>query len=274
LSAVQPATKIPSCPTAETGLTADTTATPHETRIVVPVALAAVGFTIAYFLSDLIEVVQGDFSTLRLLLTYLGEAAIPLFVMGLYAVQRPRIGRLGLVGAAAFAYSYVFFTGTVIYALIARTPNYRALSSVLAGWMTLHGLIMVAGGVCFGLAVVRAGVLPRWSGACLMVGVLLVAAASPLPNIARTAAAAFPDTAFIGMGLALLVQHRGTGSQTGDAGAHRSSAAAQATALAGTEVLTGVPVSLSRRGFAGARPSMSVEIRPAKVLAEGPSPIP
>jgi hypothetical protein len=129
-------------------------------------------------------------------------------------VQRPRIGRLGLAGAVAYAYSYVFFTSTVVYALIAGTPNYKALVHVFGAWMTVHGLIMLAGGLMFGLAVVRAGVLPRWTGVCLMAGVVLVAAASGLPNIARTAAAAFPDAAFIGMGLALLtgrLKSRATG---------------------------------------------------------------
>ena len=73
-------------------------------------------FSVVYLISDLIEVTQGDFSTFRLSLTYVAEAAIPLFVLGLYAVQRPRIGRLGLFGATLFAYSYVFFTGTVLNA--------------------------------------------------------------------------------------------------------------------------------------------------------------
>jgi len=81
------------------------------------VGLAAIGFSALYFISDLIEVAEGGFSTFRLVLTYLGEAAVPLFVIGLYAVQRPRIGRLGLFGALAYAYSYVFFTATVVYAL-------------------------------------------------------------------------------------------------------------------------------------------------------------
>jgi len=74
--------------------------------------------------------------------------------------------------------------------------------------MTVHGLIMLAGGLAFGLAVVRAGVLPRWTGVCLMAGVVLVVAASGLPDVARTTAAVIPDTAFIGMGLALLSEYR------------------------------------------------------------------
>jgi hypothetical protein len=178
----------------------------RETRIDLPllVGLAAVAFTAVYLISDLIEVAQGGFSTFRLFLTYVGEAAIPLFVIGLYAVQRPRIGRLGLLGAIAYAYSYVFFTGTVVYALISGTPNYKALVKIFGPWMTVHGLILLVGGLVFGLAVIRARVLPRWTGVCLMAGVLLVVAVSGLPDIARTIAAAVPALAFIGMGIALL----------------------------------------------------------------------
>jgi hypothetical protein len=139
-----------------------------------------------YFSSDVIEGAQGDCTTFRLSLTYVGAAAIPLFVLGLYAVQRPRIGRLGLCGAIAYAYSYVFFTTTVVYALAAKTPNWTALGKVFGGWMTVHGLIMFVGGLMFGLAVIRAAVLARWTGECLMVGVVLVVTASGMPNIART----------------------------------------------------------------------------------------
>lgn len=188
------------------GDTLDLKLAQRDTRIGIPllVGLAAVAFTAVYLISDLMEVAQGDFSILRLSLTYVGEAAIPLFVIGLYAVQRPRIGRLGLFGATAFSYSYVFFTGTVRYALFARTPNYHALTKVFGAWMTVHGVIMLIGGLAFGLAVVRATVFPRWTGACLMVGVVLVVAASGLPNVARTLAEAVPATAFMGMGFALL----------------------------------------------------------------------
>ncbi len=165
---------------------------------------ATIVATLIYVLSDLLEVAQGDFSNLRLGLTYIGEAAIPLFVIGLYAVQRPRIGRLGLLGATAYAYSYVFFTTTVMYALVAGTRDYRALTDVFGAWMTLHGAVMVVGGAAFGVAVLRAAVLPRWTGYTLVAGVVAVAAASGLPNGARFLAELLPAAAFVGMGTALL----------------------------------------------------------------------
>jgi hypothetical protein len=168
------------------------------------VGLSAIGFSIVYLTSDILEVGQGHFSPFRLALTYAAEAAIPLYVLGLYALQRPHIGRLGLFGAAAYAYSYVFFTSTVVYALVAHTHDYQDVTKTFGAWMVLHGLIMLIGGVAFGIAVVRARTFPRWTGMCLAIGVVLVVAASGQGTVARTIAEAVPAAAFIGMGWAIL----------------------------------------------------------------------
>lgn len=149
---------------------------------------------------------QGEFTDVRLVMTYAGEATLPLFVLGLYSVQRPYIGRLGLVGAVAYAYAYVFFTSTVVYALVSGTRNYDDLATRFGASMVVHGAVLVVGGVALGVAVLRAGVLPRWTGFCLIVGVIAVAAVSGLPNVAGTLAAALPAAAFIGMGCALLTR--------------------------------------------------------------------
>ena len=174
------------------------------TWLAMSVGLSAIGFSLVYLTSDILEVGQGHFSPFRLALTYAAEAAIPLFVLGLYALQRPHIGRLGLFGAAAYAYSYVFFTSTVVYALVAHTHDYQGVTKTFGAWMVVHGLIMLIGGVAFGIAVVRARTFPRWTGVCLAIGVVLVAAASGQGTIARTIAEAVPAAAFIGMGWALL----------------------------------------------------------------------
>jgi hypothetical protein len=168
------------------------------------IGLAAVVFSALYLVSDVLELLHGGFSTAQLVLTYIAEAAIPLVVIGLYAVQRPRIGRLGLVGAVGYAYAYVFFTGTVLLALVERSPDWDALVGDLGPWVTVHGLLMVLAGSAFGLAVIKAGVLPRWTGVLLICGVVLVALASPLPGPAQTLCAGVRDLAFAGMGLSLL----------------------------------------------------------------------
>ncbi|MEA2483284.1 MAG: hypothetical protein QOC55_1231 [Thermoleophilaceae bacterium] len=166
--------------------------------------LAAVAFSLLYLISDGVEALQGGFSRPQLWLTLAAEAAVPVIVVGLYRAQRPQIGRLGRVSAITYAYSFTFFTATVVYALAARSPDYRALSAALQPWMTLHGALMVFAGIGFARAVVRAGILPRWTGAALAAGVVLVAAAQGAPEGVQVLAAGIRDMAFAGMGLALL----------------------------------------------------------------------
>jgi hypothetical protein len=172
------------------------------------VGVVAIVFSALYFLSDLIELAHGGFSTPQLVLTLAAEAAIPLFVIGLYVLQRPRIGRLGFIGAMGYAYSFVFFTGTVLFTIVNETKDWGALSDRLGAWLFLHGAVMVIAGSAFGVAVIRAKVLPRWTGVALIVGVVAVGAASGLPEIAQTAAAGVRDLAFAGMGAALLSARR------------------------------------------------------------------
>lgn len=187
-------------------------------RLSLIVGLAAAVFSVVYFVSDILELAHGGFWTAQLALTFAAEAAIPLFVIGLYTVQRARMGVLGLVGAIGYAYSFVFFTGTVVFALVNGTSDWNALVDQLDPWVTIHGVLMVVAGLAFGLAVIRAGVLPRWTGVTLMAGVVLVAVSSGLPDIAQTATAGVRDLAFAGMGASLLFARRECMSRSGSLG--------------------------------------------------------
>jgi hypothetical protein len=182
--------------------------TPKQVRLPVGrlVGLTALTFSALYFISDVMELAQGGFSRPQLLLTYVAEAAIPVFVLGLHAVQRPHIGLLGLLGAVGYAYAYVFFTGTVLLALVNRPADWDALVGDLGPWVTFHGLLMLVAGSAFGIAVVRARVLPRWTGITLVAGVTLVAVSSALPGVAQTICAGVRDLSFAGMGLFLLTR--------------------------------------------------------------------
>jgi hypothetical protein len=170
------------------------------------VGLAAVAFSVLYLISDLMELGQGGFSTSQLVVTYLAEAAIPLFVLGLYAVQRPGIGRLGLISAVLYAYTFVYFTGTVTYALVDRTGDWQSLRQRLGLWITIHSVLMVVAGIGFGIAVIRARVLPWWTGATLIAGMVLMVATVGLPAGAQTASAGVRDLAFATMGAVLLTR--------------------------------------------------------------------
>jgi len=109
------------------------TPTAFATVAPLPLLIGSVALvtSVLYLLSDILEFFQGGFSTLQLSLTYVSEAAIPLFVFGLYGVQRPRIGWLGLVGAVTCAYAYVFVSGTVVFAMVSGTPDWQALTSAM-----------------------------------------------------------------------------------------------------------------------------------------------
>lgn len=168
------------------------------------IGLAAVVFSALYFMSDLIEARQGGFSDGQLWLTLVAEAAVPIFVVGLAAAQRPRIGRLGMWSALAYAYSYVFFTGTVVYALVNGTKDYAALSDELGAVMMVHGVVMVVAGLGLGYAVLRARVLPAWTAFALMAGVVLVAAGQGAPESSQLTAAAVRAVGLGGMGVGLL----------------------------------------------------------------------
>jgi hypothetical protein len=168
------------------------------------VGAMALVFSVLYFLSDVIEVAQGGFSVGQLWLTLAAEAAIPVFVVGFAVLHRSLLGRLGLVSAVAYAYSYVVFTGTVVYAIVNHTKNYQALDEQLGALMVAHGAIMVFAGLGFGYAVLRTRLLPAWTGMSLMVGVVLVATTQALPDGAQLVAAAVRDLGFAGMGAALL----------------------------------------------------------------------
>jgi hypothetical protein len=203
---IQPAAS----PASDVGV-ADGPAPSNRTTRTRVVALSALVFSMLYLLSDVIEAIQGGFSAGQLWVTLVAEAAIPVFVVGLYIVQRPQIGRLGRVSALAYAYSYVFFTGTVVYALVDATPDYKVLTNDLGVSMTIHGVTMVLAGLAFGWAVIRAGVLPRWTAIALMAGVVLVAISQGMPEGAQVVAAGIRDLGFAGMGAALLRAHRVSG---------------------------------------------------------------
>ena len=173
-------------------------------RLAVAIWLAAVVFSLLYWVSDLIEADQGGFSNGQLWLTLIAEAAIPPIVVGLWWVQRERLGRLGTISAWAYAYAYVFFTFTVVYALVDGTPDYDALTDDLGLWMTLHGAIMLLAGIGFGVAVARAEVLPAWTGYTLAVGVVLVVATQGAGNGVELVATAVRDLGIAAMGASLL----------------------------------------------------------------------
>jgi hypothetical protein len=155
-----------------------------------------------YFLSDVIETIEGGFSAAQLWITLVAEAAIPVFVI--WCALAGRLGRLGILAALAYAYSYVVFSGTVVYALVNATRDYATLTDQLHTVMFVHGAVMVVAGLGFGAAVIRARTLPSWTGIALIAGVVLVALTQHMPDAVQLLAAGLRDLGFAGMGAAIL----------------------------------------------------------------------
>ena len=181
-------------------------------HVVEVVGLLAVALCVLYLVSDVIEVVQRRFSTGQLWLTLVAEASVSVFVIGLWLVQRPRIGRVGAV-SDGLRLSIVFFTGTVVYALVAGSRDFEQLGAALNPWMTIHGAVMLIAGVGFGYAVNRAGTAPRWTGMALAAGVALIPLSMGLPAAVGLVGVGIRDVAFAGMSVSLLRDRRAHGSR-------------------------------------------------------------
>lgn len=177
-----------------------------DLRTRVLIGIGALVAAVAHTFTDVLEAAQGGFSVPQLALNYAAFLILPFVTLGLHAVQRERSGWTGLVGALAYGASFVYFAGTTTYALARATPDYATLLSELGLPYTLHGALMVVGGALFGTSVVRAGILPRWTGLCLLagVGVNLLVALVPAPPLLQIAGSALRNVAFAGMGVAVL----------------------------------------------------------------------
>jgi len=170
------------------------------------VGVAAVASSALYIVSDLLELAFGGFSRGQLWVTYVAFLAIPFVVIGLHAVQAPRAGWLSLAGALGYGASFVFFAGTVVYALARGTSDYGAMVGELGAMYKAHGVLMIVGGLLFGVGVARARVLPRWTGMLLAVGAILnlVIGILSLPELSAVGASMLRNVAFIGMGIAVM----------------------------------------------------------------------
>lgn len=170
------------------------------------IGLTAIATSSLHILSDLLELIGGGFSASQLWINYVAFLPIPFLAIGLYAVQLPRAGWMSLAGAVAYGTSFIFFSGTTLYALVAKTEDYSTLLNELGHIYTFYGGLMVAGGILFGMAAIKAKVLPKWTGWCLILGVGLNLLFSLLafPDLSQIIGSIFRNIAFIGMGTAIL----------------------------------------------------------------------
>jgi hypothetical protein len=167
--------------------------------------LIAVGAIIApslHTVTDVMEWLQGGFAPVQLWLNYLAFVPLPAVVLGLYAVQRPRISRLGLLGALGYGFAFIYFTHTTLLALALGIPTYEALWAHLGRTYTVEGGLMILGGGAFGWATLQAGVFRRWTARIFLAGltVNLLLALLPAPDLLQTLGTALRNAGLVGMG--------------------------------------------------------------------------
>ena len=195
------------------------------TRLAGAAAVAAglifIGVQVNHPHSDLAAVVTTEWAvrnSFKVLMAALALAGIT----GMYLRQVRQIGVLGLIGYVVFCAGYltimsVAFVSAYVLPTIAETdPGY--VSDVLAagtngsatgdiGLMqtafNVSGLTFLGGGLIFGIALYRAGVLARWAAALLAVASVLTVTLAVLPD-AFYRFLAFPNSiAMIGLGYSL-----------------------------------------------------------------------
>ena len=174
----------------------------------------------------LASVTTGAWATVH----YLGVAMcllVLLGIVGIYARQVEESGWLGLAGFLLFAVmwpltaAFQFAEAFVLPPLASDAPRFvegfvgiptGSASAVSLGALptlfSLNGVLYLLGGVLFGIATFRAGVLPRWPAALLAVGTVAPLALSILPHEFIRLAAVPVGVALAWLGFALWSERR------------------------------------------------------------------
>jgi len=166
---------------------------------------------ILHSLTDALEWYQAGFSTSQLLLNYVAFLPMPWLLLGIFAVEEKPLGKAGLAGALMYGAAFTYFAHTTLHALAVSAPDYESLWRSLGPAYTVHGGLMVAGGLLFAWSAWRAKALAPVAVLLFGAGLLLnlVLALLPAPEILQTLGTLVRNAGLVGMGCALLRGGRG-----------------------------------------------------------------
>jgi hypothetical protein len=183
--------------------------------------LAAIGYIIGSFISGHdSSAITSPVTLASLLIVFFGSLLILLGLPGMYVRQAGRAGILGLLGFLFL--SYVFLFDQVVQSFINATiaPELAAHPATLVfalsyppamGPFLLAGMLtQILGPLLFGIAILRAGVFPRWTAWVLLATLPLglVGFLPFLPDALSNLAAIVGNLALAGFGYALLALQR------------------------------------------------------------------
>jgi hypothetical protein len=167
-------------------------------------------------------------NTLKVVMAALALAGIT----GMYLSQHRRMGVFGLIGYVLISIAYLvigsvaFISAYVLPGLAHTNPGYvqglldKASGSTTADLgpmstvISIEGFFYVVGGVVFGIALYRAGVLARWAAALLVAATLGTVSLAVLPASFDRPMAVPTGVAFIGLGVSLLRDQRAKSVET------------------------------------------------------------
>ncbi|HYI56276.1 MAG TPA: hypothetical protein VEX57_20080 [Microlunatus sp.] len=142
-------------------------------------------------------------------------------ITGIYLRQVRQIGVLGLIGYLLLGVGYLTILTIQVIAvfvlpdLAASQPGYvsDALTVAHSGhpvgdvsqFQTLNNIAItyIAGGIIFGIALFRAGILARWAAALMVLGAVATIATFQLPELTQRLFAIPSAVALIGLGYSL-----------------------------------------------------------------------
>ncbi|MEP7239849.1 MAG: hypothetical protein ABI697_03080 [Devosia sp.] len=162
---------------------------------------------------------------------------------GIYARQAEKAGWLGLAGFLLLILSFFLQTGfvfTELFVLPIVAPSLPGFVESALGVANGHpgtmeigafvpayavlGVCYLLGGLVFGIATVRAAVLPRWPALLLAFAALITPAAALLPHALQRYAAVPMGIAMIWLGYTLWAEHRRDKSANLAVGRHSATA--------------------------------------------------
>jgi hypothetical protein len=175
---------------------------PPPAALRVTVGTAAIVAPLVHTLTDAMEWWQGGFSAAQLWLNYGAFLVLPWLLLGLYALRARAFGAMGLAGALLHGAAFTYFAHTTLFALALKLPDYATLWQRLGTAYTLHGALMVVGGLLFAFAGLRGAAFPR--PALLLFGgglaANLVLALLPAPELLQTAGTLLRNAGLVLMG--------------------------------------------------------------------------
>jgi hypothetical protein len=153
-------------------------------------------------------------------------------ITGIYARQMEKTGWLGLVGFLVFSLGWAITTANVFAETFIMPPLATAAPKFVDSFLgvaggrasevnlgaipvlfAVAGILYMLGGLLFGIATFRAGILPRWAGGLLAGTAALTPLAALLPHAIQRLAAVPMGLALAWLGYALWSERREQASE-------------------------------------------------------------